>query len=137
MTPFETIRHEDETGVYWSARELAKVLDYAKWDKFQAVIEKAKTACETSGNGVSDHFLHTGKMVTIGSGAEREIEDWHLSRYACYLIVQNADPEKPVVALGQTYFATQTRAAELTQEQERIYLRDQVAEHNKQLGVAA
>jgi DNA-damage-inducible protein D len=138
MTPFAQIKHEDEAvQAYWSARELAKVLGYAKWDKFQIVIEKAKTACETSGNTVSDHFLQVGKMVTIGSGAEREVVDYHLSRYACYLIVQNADPEKPVVAVGQTYFATQTRAVELTQEQQCIELRDQGTERNKSLAAGA
>jgi DNA-damage-inducible protein D len=137
MSPFEAIRHEDENGEYWSARELLVMLDYASWQKFKAVIQDAMKACENSGQAAPDHFNRQDKMITIGKGGQRAVEDYHLSRYACYLIVQNADPEKPIVALGQTYFASQTRAAELTQDQERIYLPEQVAEHNKTLAASA
>src|SRR4051794_37065859 len=128
MSPFEAIRREDENGEYWSARELAAVLGYAQWRNFKTAVEKARTACETSGHAPVDHIADTSKMIEMGKGALREVEDFRLSRYACYLIVQNADPDKPIVALGQTYFASQTRAAELSQDQERVYLRDQVAE---------
>ena len=114
---FESIRKTNQQGQdFWSARELQTILDYAKWDKFLAVIEKAKQSCLNSGHKTEDHFLHLGKMVDIGSGAQRKIEDIELSRYACYLIVQNADPAKPIVALGQTYFAVQTRKQELIEE---------------------
>jgi DNA-damage-inducible protein D len=94
-------------------------------------------ACENSGQAALDRFNRRDKMITIGKGGQRAVEDYHLSRYACYLIVQNADPDKPIVALGQTYFASQTRAAELSQDQERINLRKQVAEHNKTLAASA
>lgn len=145
MSSFESIRHEDEDGnEYWSARDLAKVLGYAKWDKFKHVIGKAEVACENSAQAVSDHFLQAGKLIEAGKGAQREIEDVHLSRYACYLIVQNADPSKEIVALGQTYFAVQTRRQEqadelaaLTEDQKRFFLRGQVAHHNIQLAEAA
>ncbi len=137
MSPFEAIRREDENGEYWSARELLVVLGYASWQKFKAVILDAMKACENSGQAAPDHFNRQDRMITIGKGGQRAVEEYHLSRYACYLIVQNADPEKPIVALGQTYFASQTRAAELSQDQERIYLRDQVAEHNKTLAASA
>lgn len=139
-TVFERIRHDDEDGnEYWSARELAKALGYStNFRNFLPVVKKAEEACQNSEYAVSDHFAHVRKMVGIGSKAQRAIEDAHLSRYACYLIVQNADPEKPIVALGQTYFAVQTRRAELADEatkqltdrQRRIYTRDEIAEHN-------
>lgn len=109
-SPFDAIRQTDEQGnEYWSARDLARILDYALWQKFRNVIEKAEKACENSGQAVSDHFIHTDKMIATGKGAKRRIEDTHLSRYGAYLTVQNADPNKPIVALGQTYFAVQTR----------------------------
>ena len=145
---FEAIRKVNPSGQdYWSARDLQAILQYAKWDKFLSVIEKAEQSCLNSGQNITDHFLHKGKMVDIGSGAQREIEDILLSRYACYLIVQNADPAKPIVAVGQTYFAVQTRKQELieqadfknlrTEEEKRIFLRNQLKVHNKQLaGVA-
>jgi DNA-damage-inducible protein D len=116
MSPFEAIKHEEDGAEYWSARELLVVLGYASWQKFKAVIQDAMKACENSGQAASDHFILTVKMVPIGSGAERGVDDYDLSRYACYLIVQNADPEKPIVALGQTYFASQTRLQELTDD---------------------
>lgn len=138
MSPFEAIRHSDDDGQeYWSARELMVVLGYSKWQNFRVAVSRAQEACENSGHATSDHFTEIGKMVTLGSGAQRRIEDFHLSRYACYLIVQNADPEKPIVALGQTYFAAQTRQAELADDAERVYLRDQVSEHNKSLAASA
>jgi DNA-damage-inducible protein D len=145
VSPFEQIRQISEDGIeYWSARELARVLDYARWDKFKNAIKKGETACENSGQDIADHFAQVEKMVRVGSGAQRAIEDVHLSRYACYLVIQNADPSKEIVALGQTYFAVQTRRqeqadqiAELSEEQKRIYLRGQLSTHNKQLAEAA
>lgn len=137
---FEEIKHIDENGVeYWYARELQKVLDYKRWDKFLNVINNAKTACKQSNNIIMDHFSQVGKLVDIGSKASRSIKDYKLSRYACYLIVQNADASKPVVALGQTYFAIQTRRQELldeeikqlSEDEKRLQLRTQVKEGNK------
>ncbi len=145
VSPFEAIRQSDEQGnEYWSARDLAKVLGYARWDKFKNAIEKAEIACEHSGYAASHHFSHVGKMIETGKGAHREVDDTHLSRYACYLVVQNADPAKEIVALGQTYFAVQTRRAEvadelagLTEEQRRLYIRGQLRDHNRELAAAA
>jgi DNA-damage-inducible protein D len=137
VTPFEQIKHEDEAGTWWSARELAVVLGYARWENFNNALIRAIEACENSGQAVSDHFREATKKVPLGSGAEREVKDVHLSRYACYLLVQNADPEKPIVALGQTYFASQTRMQELTEDQRRIEMREAVTEHGKQLNAAA
>lgn len=129
---------------FWYARDMQQILQYTQWRNFFNVIEKAKTACESSGNTVSDHFADVSKMVRLGSGAEREIEDIVLSRYACYLIVQNSDPSKEVVALGQTYFAVQTRKQELQEEFEslsedkkRLAIRNELKEHNKSLAEAA
>ena len=142
VSPFEQIRHisDDDGDEFWSARELAKVLGYSQWRNFKYAIEKARVACENSGYDPEDHFAASSKMITTGKGAKREIEDWDLSRYACYLIVQNADPEKPIVALGQTYFAVRTRQAELAEElanlperQRRMLLRDDVSRQNVQL----
>ena len=142
---FETIKHVNENGQeYWSARELQSVLQYAKWENFEKVIDKAKDACANSGNDVSDHFPDVRKMVSVGSGAEREVRDILLSRYACYLIVQNGDPRKQVIALGQTYFAVKTRQQELIkgydkldEEQKRLAIRNEIREHNKSLAEAA
>ena len=146
-SPFEAIRRTTEDGAeYWTARELADVLGYDRWEHFPGVIKKAIIACEGSGNAVSDHFREAAKMATLGSGATRRVKDWELSRYACYLIVQNADPEKPVVALGQTYFAVRTREAELAEEallqgmgedRLRLYVRAKLTDYNKQLADAA
>ena len=143
-SPFEAIRHAAEDGTeYWGARELAKVLGYMlSYRNFLPAIAKAETACEGSGYAVSDHFAHVRTMIETGKGAKREVDDVHLSRYACYLIVQNADQEKPIVALGQTYFAVRTREAELAEEaalagmsedQLRLHVRQQLIGHNKQL----
>lgn len=146
-TPFERIRQIHEDGIeFWSARDLMPVLEYVSWQKFKNVLLKAQIACENSGNNPSDHFIHAVKMVAIGSDAKREVEDMHLSRYACYLIVQNADPAKEVVALGQTYFAVQTRRQEiaeenalkeLTEDQRRLLLRQRIKHQNTDLASAA
>ena len=142
---FESIRQYSEEGrEFWSARVLLPVLEYSSWDKFKVVIRKAIKACDNSGIPSADHFSQVGKKVAIGSGAERHIPDYdfHLSRYACYLIVQNGDPTKPVIANGQTYFALQTRRQELAddlafqqldEDKKRIFLRNELKEHNKQL----
>ena len=136
---FESVKKINEQRMeYWSARELSKILEYSEYRHFVPVIVKAKDACNNSGHVVSDHFEDILGMVDIGSGAKRNIEDVKLSRYACYLIVQNADPAKEIVALGQTYFAVQTRRQELSDEfgkfesdeEKRLFLRQQMKEHN-------
>jgi len=143
---FESIKKINEQKMeYWSARELSKIFEYSEYRHFVPVIAKAKDACNNSGHAVSDHFEDILEMVDIGSGAKRNIEDVKLSRYACYLIVQNADPTKEIVALGQTYFAVQTRRQELSDEfgkfesdeEKRLFLRQQMKEHNKYLASAA
>ena len=141
---FERIKRVSAEGhESWSARDLARVLEYLNFRNFQPVIEKAKEACAKSGHAVADHFAEMRNMVGIGSGARRELEDWALSRYACYLVIQNADPGKPLVALGQTYFAVQTRRQEiaddeaLKEDKTRLLLRAEMKKHNKNLaGVA-
>jgi DNA-damage-inducible protein D len=141
---FERIKRVSTEGFEsWSARDLARVLEYLNFRNFQPVIEKAKEACAKSGYAVTDHFAEMRNMVDIGSGAQREVEDWMLSRYACYLVIQNADPSKPLVALGQSYFAVQTRRQELAEdeaikeEQKRLLLRQEMTKHNKHLAGAA
>lgn len=144
---FDGIRHQDENGhEYWRARQLAKVLEYSEYRHFLPVIDRAKAACRNSGQNEADHFEDILGMVEIGSGAQREVEDVRLSRYACYLIVQNGDPSKPVIANGQTYFALQTRRQELADEahfsslseaEKRLAIRNELATHNKQLAAAA
>ena len=115
---FESIKHIDENGFeYWLARELMLALEYKRWDKFCNVIENAKTACEKSNYLIEDHFSQMGKMIELAKGAKRTILDYKLSRYACYLVVQNADPKKESVALGQTYFAIQARKQEITEQE--------------------
>src|SRR5690625_6556582 len=114
---FEQIKHIDENGIeYWQARQLSKALDYSDFRNFKKVIKKATIACEQSKQELSDHVVEFNEMVSIGSGVERKIPSYKLSRYFCYLIVQNADSSKEVVALGQTYFAVQTRSEEHTSE---------------------
>jgi DNA-damage-inducible protein D len=123
MLVFERIKRLDENGnEYWSAREMSKVFGYSEYRHFLPVIERAKEACKNSGQGFEDHFEDFLDMVKIGSSAQRSIEDIKLSRYACYLIVQNADPSKEVIALGQTYFAVQTRLQEITRMKEYSFL---------------
>ena len=144
---FENLKQLTDDGMeFWFARDLQAVFDYSRWESFETVIKKAMTACKNSEQHVTDHFQHVLKMVQIGSGAEREVKDYQLSRYACYLIVQNADASKPVIANGQTYFAIQTRRKELeddtgfqqlSEDQKRLTLRHELAEHNKQLVAAA
>ena len=144
---FESIRQENDQGFeFWFARDLQPILDYSSWDKFKQVINKAIMACKKSGQATENHFSRMVKMVPIGSGAQRKIEDYQLSRYACYLIVQNGDPTKPVIANGQTYFAIQTRRQELAdneafqrlkENEKRLFLRNELKEHNKQLVQAA
>lgn len=144
---FEEVRQFDEDGnEFWSARDLAPLLEYQDWRNFMQVVDKARLACEQSGRPVADHFGDVTKMVSIGSGALRPVPDAHLSRYACYLVVQNGDPAKPVIANGQTYFAMQTRRQELaddkkfsqlSEDEKRLAIRNELALHNKHLAAAA
>ena len=143
---FENIKHIDENGIeYWSARELMNALEYKRWDKFNNVIEQAKTTCINSSNQVKDHFSQVGKLVNIGSKTLRKIPDYKLSRYACYLIAQNADSRKKVVAFAQTYFAYQTRKQELlnqdynmlSEEEKRIFNRNLTKKGNYELNQTA
>jgi len=141
-SPFERIKRTNEAGMeFWSSRDLAEVLEYTQYRNFEAVIEKAKLACFNSGHRIEDHFADVSKMVDIGSGAERSIKTILLSRYACYLAIQNADPKKEIVAHGQTYFAIQTRRQELAdeslEEERRVLLREEIRRHNVQLADAA
>lgn len=148
IAQFEDSAYVDDADVeFWYARELQVLFDYATWDKFVNIIEKAKISCETSGYKKTDHFSQVGKMVDIGSGAERAVSDIKLTRYACYLIAQNGDSRKKPVAFAQTYFAIQTRRQEIRDEGEvnyipmsedhkRLLLRDEIKEHNKRLASA-
>ena len=137
---FEEIKHIDENNVeFWYARELAKTLEYTDWRNFNKVINKAKKACINSNNNVDEHLVEVNRVLKVGNNAELEVYDYKLTRYMCYLIVQNADASKPVVALGQTYFAIQTRKQELlddeikhlSEEEKRLKLRNQVKDGNK------
>ena len=141
---FESIRHVNKYGQeFWYARDLQIALEYTEWRNFCKVIEKAKEACRGSNNAVSDHFVDVNKIVNAGA-TSNDIGDIQLSRYACYLIVQNGDPRKKVIALGQTYFAVKTRQQELienyenlSEDQKRIAIRQEMKEHNKMLVAAA
>jgi len=148
LSVFEQIKQTDKQGnEYWGARQLAKALEYSDFRNFTSVINKAKEACKNSGQPIENHLVEFNEMVSIGSGAEREMASYRLSRYACYLIVQNADPGKEVVATGQTYFAVQTRLQEIrqmdeynllsTEDEKRLFLRNEMATHNTQLAAAA
>ena len=142
---FESIKHLDEAGEeYWLARELQSVLEYTQWRRFVDAIDRAKLACQNSGHVIEDHFADVGKMVPLGSHAYRKIDDYRLSRYACYLIVMNGDPRKEVIAVGQTYFAVKTRQQELidhydelSEDQKRLAIRKEMIAHNKSLAEAA
>lgn len=148
MSLFESIKHTDASGnEYWTSRAMWRVLEYTEYRHFLPVIDKAKMACQNSGQRIEDHFEDILEMVKIGSGAERPLDSVKLSRYACYLIVQNADPSKTIVAQGQTYFAIQTRIAEVQQmteyqelsseEEKRLFLRTEMLKHNSLLASAA
>ncbi len=142
---FENIKRVNAEGQeYWLARDLQPILDYTEWRNFSKIINKAKEACTKSGIDIDDHFVELNKMVPIGSGAERKVEDVMLSRYACYLIVMNGDPHKEIIAVGQTYFAVKTRQQELidnfeelSENQKRIAIRNEMKAHNKSLAEAA
>lgn len=144
-TLFESIKHINEYGnEFWYARELQKALEYNQWRRFEEVIERAKNACKNSGNIISEHFANVGKSSPMPNGGERIIDDYALSRYACYLIVQNGDSRKKVIALGQTYFAVKTRQQELienfddlSEDKKRLAIRNEMKTHNKSLAEAA
>nr|WP_163647067.1 BRO family protein [Lactococcus lactis] len=142
---FEKIKHIDENGQeFWYARELQVALEYSEWRNFNGVIDKAKTSLKTSGILLSSHFVDVNKKVKLGGGTTREISDLKLSRYACYLIVQNGDPQKEVIALGQSYFAIKTRQQELSEnfnqldeDKKRLAIRQEMKHHNKSLAESA
>ena len=135
---FEANAQRTEGGVeFWLARDIQHLLGYSKWDNFLNVVSKAKTACEVSEHRISDHFADVGKMVGLGSGSQREVDDIMLTRYACYLVAQNGDPKKQEIAFAQTYFAFQTRKAELIEERilemERVCARQKLCVTEKEL----
>ncbi|MCK5893633.1 MAG: DNA damage-inducible protein D [Endozoicomonadaceae bacterium] len=144
---FEQLKQTDAQGhEFWSARDLAKALDYKDFRNFVKVVNKAKEACQASGYQLSDHVVEVNDMIKTGKGASRELPSYTLSRYACYLIVQNGDPSKPIIAAGQTYFAIQARRQELQndsdfgqlkEDEKRLFLRNELKTHNKQLVEAA
>jgi len=146
LSSFEDIKHiNPKSGVeYWFARELQPILEYAQWRNFISVIEKAKEACEGSDIAVSNHFADVSKMIDLGKGAKRKIDDIAMTRYGCYLVVQNSDPSKEIIAKAQTYFAIQTRRQELSdqfpelpEDERRIAIRSELIKHNIQLADAA
>ena len=142
---FEDIKHVNENSIeFWYARELSDVLEYTQWRNFTKVIDKAMIACHNSGFECADHFVEVSKMVQMPNGGEKKVVDYELSRYACYLIVQNGDPRKETIALGQTYFALQTRRQEITdrfneldEDSKRLVIRGEVSSWNSMLAEAA
>lgn len=142
---FESIKHINEYGdEYWLARELQPVLEYVQWRNFAEAVERAKLACKNSGFSIEDHFADVSKTIEMPKGAHKDIPDYMLSRYACYLIVMNGDPRKEVIAIGQTYFAVKTRQQELidnyeqmSEDQKRLAIRNEMIAHNKSLAEAA
>jgi DNA-damage-inducible protein D len=142
MMVFETIKRINEYGQeFWSARDIMSPLGYTRWENFEVAISRAKESCKNSAQSVRDHFRDITKMVPLGSGSKRSIDDYYLSRYACYLIAQNGDPRKEEIARAQTYFAIQTRIQEVQsqqiEDQKRVYLRDELTAHTKHLAVTA
>ena len=141
-SPFEQIKRTNEAGnEYWSSRDFAQILGYSDYRNFEQVIKKAKTACFNSGHRIEDHFVDITDMIEIGKGGQRPVNSVYMSRYACYLIIQNADPTKEIVALGQTYFAVQTRRQEVSEQEvedkRRLFLRQEIKTHNVRLTGAA
>lgn len=141
-SPFERIKRTNEAGVeFWSSREFSEVLGYGDYRNFEGVVEKAKLSCFNSGHRLDDHFVDVTEMIEIGKGGQRPVKTVLLSRYACYLAIQNADPKKEIVAHGQTYFAIQARRQELAdesiEEERRLLLREEIRRHNVQLADAA
>ncbi len=139
---FESLKKLNEHGIeYWSARDLQTCLGYSEWRKFEATVKKGIQSCQQSGNAPQHHFVGADKMVSIGSQADRKVSDWHLSRFACYLIAQNGDPRKPEIAQAQKYFAIQTRRQEIsdqmTADLERLEMRQQTSVEFKALSGAA
>lgn len=142
ISPFERIRRTNETGnEYWSSRDFAQALNYTDYRNFEQVVQKARMACFNGGQRIEDHFVDITEMIEIGKGGQREVKTVLMSRYACYLVIQNADPSKEIVALGQTYFAVQTRRQELSdqtiEEDRRLLLRDEMKTHNLRLAETA
>jgi DNA-damage-inducible protein D len=142
QSDFEKAKQHTQDGVeFWYARDLKDILEYEQWRNFLTVVEKAKESCKNAKNDIGDHFADVSKMVEIGSEAKRSIDDIMLSRYACYLIVQNGDPRKKIIALGQTYFAVKTREREndeaFIEDQKRFAIRNELRNHNKSLAEAA
>lgn len=142
MVVFEELKKISNQGIeFWSAREISQSLGYSDYRNFESVLSKAKKSCKNSGQSIKNHFVDVTDMVPVGSGASRRVDGVALSRYACYLIMQNADPSKEVVALGQSYFAIQTRKQEiqdtLIEDKKRVFLRDEITAHNKHLAESA
>jgi len=141
-SPFERIKRTNKTGnEYWSSRDFAQILGYSDYRNFEQVIKKAKAACFNSGHRIEDHFVDITELIEIGKGGQRPVSSVYMSRYACYLIIQNADPGKEIVALGQTYFAIQTRKQEVSEQEvednRRLLLRQEMKTHNLRLAGAA
>mgnify|MGYP001276995659 FL=1 len=141
-SPFERIKRTNDAGnEYWSSRDFSQILGYTDYRNFEQVIKKAKTACFNSGHRIEDHFVDITELIEIGKGGQRPVSSVYMSRYACYLIIQNADPGKEIVALGQTYFAVQTRRQEISEQEvedkRRLLLRQEMKTHNVRLAGAA